>query len=69
MRATCPYGHPLEPGRVLVGWSPCTCPSAWAANKGHRTTQCLTCADHHITTVRYDPPHLGGGHPNRPSRP
>lgn len=61
----CPHGHPLRPGRVLVGWSPCTCAAAITNHRGHRTTQCLDCADHHITTVRYEPEHLDGGHPNR----
>ncbi|WUI02120.1 hypothetical protein OHR68_10020 [Spirillospora sp. NBC_00431] len=65
MPATCPNGHKLQPGRVLVGWSPCTCEAAWAAHKGHRTTQCRDCQDEGWTTVRYAPEHIGGGHPNR----
>lgn len=32
--ARCPNGHPLRPGRVLVGWSPCRC-------GGHRTWECV----------------------------
>ncbi|WP_378280368.1 hypothetical protein [Actinomadura rugatobispora] len=66
---TCPYGHPLTPGDVLVGWSPCTCPPAWAAHKGHRSLQCWTCHAYGITSVRYEPPHIGGGHPNRRNTP
>lgn len=67
----CPYGHPLVPGRILVGWAPCQCASALAGlrGRGHRTTQCLACADRNITSVRYEPEHLGGGHPGRSTTP
>ena len=66
MLGTCPNGHQLRTGRVLVGWSPCNCAAAWAANKGHRTTQCRDCEDEGWTTVRYEPHHVhGAGHPGR----
>lgn len=32
----CPEGHPLVPGRMLVGWKPCGC----TPNGGHRTIEC-----------------------------
>lgn len=64
---TCPYDHPLVPGRILVGWAPCQCAPALAAGhgRGHRTTQCRACSDEHRTTVRYEPYHIGPGHPER----
>lgn len=66
MLATCPNGHPLQPGHVLVGWSPCGCEAALANHRGHRTVQCLDCHDSGETMVCYDPPHpVGAGHPNR----
>jgi hypothetical protein len=34
--ATCPNGHRLGPGRVLVGWQACDC-------GGHRTWACREC--------------------------
>lgn len=66
---TCPYGHLLTPGDVDVGWSPCICPPAWEHHGGHQTLQCRACTRHNITSVRYVPEHVGGGHPNRQSRP
>lgn len=65
MYGVCPYGHPLRPGRILVGWSPCGCAPALRNHRGHRTVQCLACLEHRITSVRYAPEHIGGGHPNR----
>lgn len=70
MASTCPNGHVLRPGRVLIGWSPCTrCPATATAQRGlrgHRTVQCLDCRDNGVETVRYEPPCIhGGGHPNR----
>lgn len=40
---TCPVGHTLTAGRVLVGWHPCTCPGA--ADGGHHTWTCISCLD------------------------
>ncbi len=34
---TCPAGHDLGPGRVLIGHRPCTC------GTGHRSYRCRTC--------------------------
>ena len=66
MAQTCPNGHELGPGRVLEGWSPCGCPPALAAHKGHRTTQCEPCRLEGVTTVRYAPEHIGDTlHPGR----
>jgi hypothetical protein len=69
MLGTCPECLTrLEPGRVLVGWSPCQCSSALRARhgRGHRTTQCRTCMDvHQTTTVRYEPYHVLGGDTGR----
>lgn len=39
----CAVGHPLTPGKVLVGWHPCTCPAAF--NGGHRTWTCVACME------------------------
>ncbi|GAA4396176.1 hypothetical protein GCM10023088_78460 [Actinomadura verrucosospora] len=65
----CPYGHRLTPGNVLVGWSPCICSAATDARRrglwGHRTYTCWECHQHAITSVCYDPPHVGGGHSER----
>lgn len=55
--ATCPYGHPLGPGKVLVGWLPCGC--EWTTIGGHRTyqcTACLTLSDKRQTVCHF-PPH------------
>ena len=38
---TCPNGHQLRAGRVLVGWV--ACQQADAATGGHRTHRCLEC--------------------------
>jgi hypothetical protein len=58
-----PADHELGPGRVLVGWAPCNCPSALGSHKGHRTVQCLGCKDEGYTTIWYTPEHVGtGGH-------
>ena len=59
----CPHGHPLGPGQVLVGWSPCSCPGA--AFGGHRTFRCRACIDGGEEMVMYRPEHLderGPGH-------
>ncbi|WP_018658240.1 hypothetical protein [Actinomadura flavalba] len=59
--SACPYGHRLEPGRVLVGWSPCVCPpcaNRARGRRGHRTYLCLACKDEHVTTVCYRPHHV-----------
>ncbi|MFF0526566.1 hypothetical protein ACFYTC_48440 [Actinomadura nitritigenes] len=65
----CPYGHRLTAGQVLVGWSPCLCAEATGPRRrglwGHRTYTCWQCHRYAITSVCYDPPHLGGGHPGR----
>ena len=65
----CPYGHQLRPGRVLIGWSPCGCTPALAnrSGRGHRTVQCLDCSDYRISSIRYTPEHVGGGHSHGPS--
>lgn len=68
MLGICPRGHQLRPGRVIVGWAPCTCPPCEGRPRGlrgHRTVQCRDCEDEHVTTIRYIPEHIGGGHPNR----
>ncbi|WP_433334229.1 hypothetical protein [Spirillospora sp. CA-294931] len=57
----CPQGHPLSPGRVIVGWSPCACPPCATRARGlrgHRTYLCLTCKDDHVTTMCYLPYHV-----------
>ncbi|MBM4657350.1 hypothetical protein GS640_17790 [Rhodococcus hoagii] len=46
----CPNGHPLGPGKVLVGWFACAC----TERGGHRTYDCLTCG-----AILYRPPHWG----------
>ena len=54
----CPYGHPLIPGMVLVGWLPCRCD--WAGDLGgHRTWQCWACnqLSDKRQTICYWPPH------------
>lgn len=66
----CPHGHPLGPGRALVGWSPCQCPPALDRFRGHRTYSCRACQRQRVTTVSYNPPHLPadgtrGHHPDR----
>jgi len=33
----CPVGHPLIPGRTIVGWKPCLCISG---RTGHRLYWC-----------------------------
>ncbi|RSN72043.1 MULTISPECIES: hypothetical protein [Actinomadura] len=65
MSHICPFGHELRPGEVLVGWSPCACPPAWAVHKGHQTLQCRACEREGQTVVRYMPEHIGPGHPGR----
>lgn len=35
----CPHGHPLGPGKMLVGYQPC----AGHCRGGHTTWQCLRC--------------------------
>ena len=68
MAAICPNGHQLRPGHVLVGWSPCGCANCGnqpRGLRGHRTLQCLDCREQGEEMVRYNPPHIGGGHPNR----
>ncbi|MFI0404566.1 hypothetical protein [Actinomadura sp. 3N508] len=57
----CPAGHRLEPGRVIVGWSPCICPPCDERGRGlrgHRTYLCLDCKDEHVTTKCYLPHHV-----------
>jgi hypothetical protein len=54
----CPYGHPLGVRRVLVGWSPCECPPALGAHRGHRTYECLACSEQHQRCVCYVPHHV-----------
>lgn len=57
---TCPAGHAWGPGRVLVGWTPCNCPPALAAQPkgaGHLTVRC----DSPGCTARwYKPRHESG---------
>ncbi|MFV2172368.1 hypothetical protein ACFHW2_11700 [Actinomadura sp. LOL_016] len=65
MSHICPFGHELRPGEVRVGWTPCTCPPAWAKYKGHQTLLCLACEREGRTVMRYTPEHIGGGHPDR----
>jgi len=42
---SCPHGHRLRPGAMLVGHQPCSCPG------GHTTWTCLACG-----AVVYAPP-------------
>jgi hypothetical protein len=60
--ARCPFGHALAPGRVLIGWTPCTCtPATEAAEEGrglgHLVLHCRACEDDRTQTVFYEPPH------------
>ena len=58
----CPRGHQLGRGRVLLGWSPCTCPgTAPSGLNGHRTYQCTACLDEHVDTIGYTPKHTQAG--------
>src|SRR5688572_21391560 len=44
--ARCAAGHPLGPGQVHLGVSPCGCPPvARVDGRGHRTWRCGTCGD------------------------
>lgn len=39
----CQFGHPWGPGRVIVGWLPCSCDPARKAQQrgpGHLTVSC-----------------------------
>ena len=42
----CQHGHPWGPGRIIVSWTLCDCPSAVAAQTtgpaGHVTVHCAT---------------------------
>lgn len=52
----CPNGHPLGPGKVLIGWQPCSCASKDKGGPGgHRTIVCVTCG-----VTLYRPPHDRG---------
>lgn len=52
----CPNGHRLGPHRVVVGWTPCTCPTALRPSgaTGHRTYLCIVCE-----AEIFVPPHTG----------
>jgi hypothetical protein len=41
--AACPYGHHLQPGRMIRGWQPCVCPDAGRGG-GHFWLKCLNCS-------------------------
>ena len=43
MARTCPLGHQLGPGRVLLGWHPCGCPPAGRPVCGPRSPPQRTC--------------------------
>lgn len=49
----CATGHRLRPGRLLIGWLPCSCA---AGRGGHRTWQCKVC-----DSTTYEPPHRDAG--------
>ena len=51
----CPYGHEWGPGLVTVGWMPCECPEAQAANTGHLWVRCQ--AELGCTSIWYRPAH------------
>ena len=62
MPLTCPNGHTLVEGEVLVGWRACGCPGA--RHGGHRTWTCRRCLelgvpDERITiyATTHDPHH------------
>lgn len=55
---TCPYGHPMRPGAIRVGWAPCDCPPALTRHRGHRTYLCERCGTAGRQTVSYNPEHL-----------
>lgn len=57
--ATCPAPrqHLLRPGRMIVGWRPCTCPEAERDGRnGHNTWSCLICSEYGVTSTVYNPP-------------
>jgi len=55
--ATCPAGHRLDPGRVSVGWSSCSCAAALPGPGGHRTWGCASCAEQGEVPPVTWPPH------------
>lgn len=57
---SCPAGHVLGPGRVLVGWYPCQC--SGARGGGHRTWRCRVCdaAGHGDENLIFSSPHIPG---------
>lgn len=56
---TCPACDAvLGPGRVLVGWQPCTeCEGGRANRNGHTIYRCLYCDAAGERTICYYPPH------------
>lgn len=51
----CHHGHVWGPGLVTVGWMPCECPEARAANLGHLWVRCH--AEPGCASVWYRPSH------------
>lgn len=47
---SCPRGHLLTGGHVLVGWHTCSCPGA--INGGHRTWTCRSCLDDDVSAAQ-----------------
>ncbi len=58
----CANGHEWAPGKVLVGWVRCDCPSARAASPDRRACGHLTvaCREPGCTSAWYSPPHEPG---------
>ncbi|HSZ45652.1 MAG TPA: hypothetical protein VK823_09970 [Streptosporangiaceae bacterium] len=55
----CSAGHPWAPGLVTVGWMPCDCASALAAEGfGHLWVRCRAPG---CSSIWYRPPHQSPG--------
>jgi hypothetical protein len=70
--AVCPHNHVLRyggrkdakflPNRVLVGWTPCSCPGARERKPpSHHWVECQQCAaEGRPDAMVYGPPHIPG---------
>jgi hypothetical protein len=54
----CHHGHDWGPGLVTVGWMPCECPEAQAAELGHLWVRCH--AEPGCTSIWYRRQHNPG---------